>query len=60
MSALLWLNILLMTVFFGLCVGIPTWLILKHPDRGPRITAAPAVRRMPEPRTEQPGYRRVA
>ena len=49
MSDMLWLNILLMTVFFALWVGIPTWLVLKRPDRGPAIVAAPAVGRVPEP-----------
>ncbi|MBV9451043.1 MAG: hypothetical protein JO345_34660 [Streptosporangiaceae bacterium] len=62
MSAMLWLNILLMTVFFGLWVGIPTWLVLRRPDRRPMIAAAPAVRRMPESSTARAGYehRRVA
>jgi hypothetical protein len=62
MSAILWLNILLMTVFFGLWVGIPTWLVLKRPDRRPAIVAVPAVRRMPEPHPGRAGYehRRVA
>jgi hypothetical protein len=60
MLATLWLNIVLMAVFFGLCVGIPVWLVLKRPDRKPEIAAAPAVRRVPEPRGEVPGYQRVA
>jgi hypothetical protein len=62
MSDMLWLNILLMAAFFGLWVGIPTWLVLKRPDRRPAIAASPAVRRMPEHRPVQVGYehRRVA
>ena len=28
---LVWLNVPLMVVFFALVVGIPTWLVLKHP-----------------------------
>jgi hypothetical protein len=34
----LWINIPLMVLFFGLWVGIPMWLVLKHPDRHPRLT----------------------
>ncbi len=60
MSAILWLNILLMTVFFGLWVGIPAWLVLRRPDRRPMIAASPAVRRMPEPRPVDYEHRRVA
>lgn len=56
-------NIPLMVVFVALWVGIPTWLVLKHPDRKPTLSAAPAVRylvRRPEPSREDAGYRRVA
>lgn len=59
MPAIMWLNILLMAVFFGLWVGIPTWLILKRPDRKPTLAAEPAVRQVPRPRAEQPDYQRV-
>lgn len=31
-------NILLAVLFFGLWVGIPMWMIFKHPDRDPRET----------------------
>jgi hypothetical protein len=60
MSAILWLNILLMAVFFGLWVGIPAWLVLKRPDRRPKVVPAPAIRRMPDERREHVGYQRVA
>jgi hypothetical protein len=60
MLATLWLNIVLMAVFFGLCVGIPVWLVLRRPDHKPEIAAAPAVRKMPDLRKEAPGYQRVA
>ena len=30
-----WMNIPAALVFFGLWSGIPMWLVLKHPDRGP-------------------------
>jgi len=61
---LLWVNIPLMVLFVALWVGIPTWLVLKHPDRKPTLAAAPAVRNLsyrPEARpSEDTGYRRAA
>jgi hypothetical protein len=36
-----WMNIPLAVAFFGVWVGVPMWLILKHPDRGPAPVAAP-------------------
>jgi hypothetical protein len=56
-------NVPIMVVFVALWVGIPTWLVLKHPDRKPTLAAAPVVRnlvRLPEPSREDAGYRRVA
>jgi hypothetical protein len=53
----------IMVVFVALWVGIPTWLVLKHPDRKPALSAAPAVRNLvlrPEPSREDAGYRRAA
>lgn len=36
MSALaLWLTILLCVAAFGIIVGIPMWMVLRHPDRDP-------------------------
>ena len=62
MSAVLWLNIPLMIVFFALWVGIPAWLILKRPDRRPRSVPAPAVRDVPRPSASRvdPNIQRVA
>jgi hypothetical protein len=34
----LWINIPLMALAFALWVGIPLWMILRHPDRDPRET----------------------
>jgi hypothetical protein len=34
----LWINISLMALFFALWVGVPMWMIFKHPDRDPRET----------------------
>ena len=39
----LWVNVPLMVLFVALWVGIPTWLVLKHPDRKPTLAAARAV-----------------
>jgi hypothetical protein len=60
----LWVNVPLMVLFVALWVGIPTWLVLKHPDRKPTLIAAPAVRNLTYPpgprRSEDTGHRRVA
>ncbi len=49
MLVLLALNVPLMIIFFGLWVGVPAWLVLRHPDK--RAAAAPAMYRLPERRT---------
>ena len=54
------LNIPLMIAFFALWVGIPVWLVRKHPDTGPTPAAAPAVTRLPAREYQDAGYRRVA
>jgi hypothetical protein len=36
------LNGLLAAAFFGAWVGIPLWMIVKHPDTGPSLSAADA------------------
>jgi hypothetical protein len=60
----LWANVPLMVLFVALWVGIPTWLVLKHPDKKPTLAAAPALRNVtyrPESRrSEDSGQRRVA
>ena len=38
MSAVLWMNIPLMVLAFALWVGVPMWMVLRHPDRHPRET----------------------
>jgi hypothetical protein len=35
---ILWMNIPLAMLFFALWVGIPMWMIYRHPDRHPRET----------------------
>jgi hypothetical protein len=54
------LNIPLAVLFFALWVGVPTWLVLKHPATGPAPAEAAAVTRLPVPRHEDDDYRRVA
>jgi hypothetical protein len=60
----LWVNAPLAVLFIALWVGIPTWLVLKHPDKKPTLAAAPALRNLPyrleARRSEDAGYRRVA
>jgi hypothetical protein len=58
---LLLMNIPLMVAFVALWVGIPAWLVLRHPDGKPQTAAAmPAVRTLPASRNEDARYRRVA
>jgi hypothetical protein len=58
----IWMNVPLMVIFFALMVGIPTWLVLKHPDRKPTLAAVPAIRISSRTQTSQDdaAYRRVA
>jgi hypothetical protein len=32
----LWMNIPPMIIAFGLWVGVPLWLVLRHPERDPK------------------------
>ena len=63
MSAqVLWMNIPLMVVAFGLWVGVPLWLVLRHPERHPgENRAVPAYLRAQQrsPRKQQPSPVRV-
>ena len=54
------LNVPLMVLFVALWVGVPMWLVLKHPDTGATLAAAPAVTRLPVREHQDAGYRRVA
>ena len=42
-----WMNIPAALVFLGLWSGIPMWLILRHPDRGPAQVPAPTPAQVP-------------
>ena len=39
MSYWMWFNLSLAAVFFAAIVGIPLWMVLKHPDVGPKVEA---------------------
>jgi len=48
-----WMNIPAALVFLGLWSGIPLWLILKHPDRGPAPLAVQSPASRPAPAEPQ-------
>ena len=54
------LNIPLAVLFFALWAGIPMWLVLKRPDRGPSLSVARAVTNLPAREHRDADYRRVA
>jgi hypothetical protein len=54
------LNIPLMVLFFALWVGIPLWLVLRHPDRTPTVAASPVLTHLPVREHQDAEYRRVA
>jgi hypothetical protein len=41
------MNISLAVLFVALVSGIPLWLVLRHPDRGPETAVAAPVRHLP-------------
>jgi hypothetical protein len=59
---MLWLllNVPLIVLFFALWVGVPLWLVVKHPDAGPIPAGAPAVTRLPVRRHSDDDHRRAA
>jgi hypothetical protein len=60
MTTMVWINVLLAIPFIALWAGIPLWLVLRRPDRQPRLAAVqPAVREMPAARVHA-AYRRAA
>jgi hypothetical protein len=54
------LNVSLAVLFFALWVGVPLWLVVKHPDTGRALAEAPAVTRLPARRHEDVDHRRAA
>ena len=51
MSALvLWINIPLMALAFGLMIGIPLWMVLRHPDQHPKENRSVPAYLMPRQR----------
>jgi hypothetical protein len=53
-------NIPLMVLFFALWVGIPAWLVVRHPDSGPQSAQASALACLPAQQHEDPGYQQAA
>ncbi len=52
MSALvLWINIPLMVAVFGVMVGIPLWMVLRHPDQHPKENRSMPAYLVPRQRT---------
>ena len=37
------INVLLAIPFAALWVGVPAWLVLRHPDTGPKPAATPGM-----------------
>jgi hypothetical protein len=37
-AGVLWLNLPFIVFAFALWVGVPLWMVLRHPDRDPRET----------------------
>ena len=56
---LLLANIPLMVLFFALWVGIPLWLVARHPDTGPQVAQASALAYLPAQQND-PGYQQAA
>jgi hypothetical protein len=53
-------NIPLMVLFFALWVGIPAWLVARHPDSAPQPAQPPALAHLPAPQHDDPGYQHAA
>jgi hypothetical protein len=57
------LNIPLMIAFMAAWVGIPLWLLRKHPDTNPTVAASPGVTYLPareQRELQDAGARRAA
>jgi hypothetical protein len=52
-------NIPLVVVFFALWVGVPVWLVLRHPDTGPQPAQPSALAYLPRQPADA-GYRAAA
>lgn len=60
MSVWLWANLGLGALFVLAIVGVPLWLVLKHPDTQPDFTELPGQRRAEEHRARQAAARQQA
>jgi hypothetical protein len=52
-----WMNIPLAAMIFAIWTGVPLWLVLRHPDRGPesRGPDTPRQAQVAEPATSEAG-----
>jgi hypothetical protein len=57
---LLLANIPLMVLFFALWVGIPLWLVTRHPDTGPQTAQPTAALAYLPAQHDDPGYPHAA
>ena len=53
-------NIPLMVLFFALWVGIPAWLVARHPDSGPQPVQSATLAYLPTQQHDDPGYQQAA
>ena len=53
-------NIPTMVLFFALWVGIPAWLVARHPDTSPQPAQPPGLAYLPAQQYDDPGYQRAA
>jgi hypothetical protein len=56
---LLLANFPLMVLFFALWVGIPLWLVTRHPDTGPQTAQTSALAYLPTQQNDR-GYQQAA
>lgn len=48
----LWLNIMLCAAAIGIVVGVPLWMVRRHPDRNPSETRRLPAYLRPQPETK--------
>jgi len=53
-------NIPLMVLFFALWVGIPAWLVARHPDTRPQQAQPPALAYLPAQQYDDAGCQQAA
>jgi hypothetical protein len=53
-------NIPTMVLFFALWVGIPAWLVARHPDTSPQPAQRSVLAQLPAQQYDDPGYQQAA